>query len=375
MALASTTNPISPTIARTVIGPLTTTFVQPSECTYFGTNPGVFGAGTSYFQAQSCLVPPSNGQAFDASTCWPPPITDTHTTVFAPEPPFNGWGFYSPAYICPSGYSTACTAAQLSDGASSPIVFPGTEFAFQYPLQPGETAVGCCPSGLTCGISDTSQQTCIGTISSTTFEAGFCTGSAYNAVLVAVPGTFVYSVTATQSVSSVDLFAPLIQLNWRAEDLALSSTELLSTALSSTAPLSTELSSIASGVSTMAPTTFSTSVPLAPTSTPNVPSEARLSHEDIIVIGVAVPLSVILLACLTAGIWYRKRQQRSQQRGQGAKKMETERQELDGMKVERRPNRLRELEARGFPQELGTQAWPMRANELDASNSLQELGI
>ena len=145
MALASTTNPISPTIARTVIGPLTTTFVQPSECTYFGTNPGVFGAGTSYFQAQSCLVPPSNGQAFDASTCWPPPITDTHTTVFAPEPPFNGWGFYSPAYICPSGYSTACTAAQLSDGASSPIVFPGTEFAFQYPLQPGETAVGCCP--------------------------------------------------------------------------------------------------------------------------------------------------------------------------------------------------------------------------------------
>ena len=114
--------------SRLVLGPLTTTYTAPEICSIYAY------AGTYAFQAQGCR----QGAPADTSSCWP------SASVTAPSPPYWGWGFYSPGLACPNGYTSACTAAALADGSPSPIT-SGTSFKFQFPLLPGETAVGCCP--------------------------------------------------------------------------------------------------------------------------------------------------------------------------------------------------------------------------------------
>jgi len=120
----------SATPSRAILGPLITTYIAPSICSNY--------AEATYapiaWQAQGC----SDGNDVDTSSCWPPAL------VSAPRAPYFGWGFYSPGLICPGGYVTACTAALNTDGSPSSIT-QGSSFNFQYPLIPGETAVGCCP--------------------------------------------------------------------------------------------------------------------------------------------------------------------------------------------------------------------------------------
>ena len=121
---------MSATTARSVLGPLTTTYIAPGICSNYAEIPG---NGESW-QAQGC----ANGDVVDTSSCWPPAL------VSAPEPPYYGWGFYSPGLVCPSGYASACAAALNTDGSAASV--PQTSsFGFQFPLIPGETAVGCCP--------------------------------------------------------------------------------------------------------------------------------------------------------------------------------------------------------------------------------------
>ena len=108
---------------RSNLGPLTTTFTPAPSCSvniYRADDPSIA------WQGQEC----SSGNPNDATQCWPT------ATVSAPQPPFFGWGFYSPGLICPQGYTVACTTASNPAGA----------FSFQFPLLPSETAVGCCPT-------------------------------------------------------------------------------------------------------------------------------------------------------------------------------------------------------------------------------------
>jgi hypothetical protein len=123
--------------APTNLGPLTTTFTPPPECTvavgaasngladFFG----VGGDKDIAFLGQGC----SRGKAFDATTCWP----ETSKGVEEKEAPLSGWGFYSPGLHCPVGYATACSATGGSGG--------GSGWPVQFKLRDGETAVGCCP--------------------------------------------------------------------------------------------------------------------------------------------------------------------------------------------------------------------------------------
>jgi hypothetical protein len=128
MAAAATTTTTSPTSTRNILGPLITTYVAPPICSQYAEGNGPVG-----YAAQGC----SSGNIVDTSSCWPPAL------VSAPGQPYFGWGFYSPGLICPSGYSSACTTTLEKSG--SPPSF-ATSFSFQFPLIPGETAVGCCPT-------------------------------------------------------------------------------------------------------------------------------------------------------------------------------------------------------------------------------------
>lgn len=111
------------------LGPLTTVFTPPAACTQLVLVPSNLNfPQATLFEAQGC----NQGDLEDAALCWPP------ATVSAPSPPLDGWGFYSPGLSCPSGYATACSAAR-NVGRSQ------TGFDFQFPLDEGESAAGCCP--------------------------------------------------------------------------------------------------------------------------------------------------------------------------------------------------------------------------------------
>ena len=129
-------NMSSSTMSRSSLGPLTTSLLLPEECSINGAH-GNSGTLFSFYQGQGCSL----STILDTSSCWPPmaPSLTAHSA------PFKGYGFYSPGLVCPSGYTTACTSALLSNGADSPVT-SGKTFSFQYPLEPGETAIGCCPT-------------------------------------------------------------------------------------------------------------------------------------------------------------------------------------------------------------------------------------
>lgn len=109
---------------RNILGPLTTVFTAPQECTLAG----IINSHTAAYRGQGCIV----DHLADASTCWP------QATAAAPlkSPPLNGWGFYSPGISCPAGYTSACSATQGSS----------TGWEMQFAMDERETAVGCCPT-------------------------------------------------------------------------------------------------------------------------------------------------------------------------------------------------------------------------------------
>lgn len=111
--------------ARNILGPLTTAFTPPQDCDFAAI---LSDSLTLAYRAQTCV----GERLEDVSTCWP------QVTAAAPlnSPPFNGWGFYSPGISCPAGYTSACFATQGSR----------TGWDMQFPMDVGETAVGCCPT-------------------------------------------------------------------------------------------------------------------------------------------------------------------------------------------------------------------------------------
>lgn len=112
---------------RTNLGPLTTTFTQPPECTTAAA--AVSGQTLLGQLAQVCGT---DGGAIITS-CWPATSGD----VAGPKTDAPGWGFYSPGISCPAGHTSACSATAG--------LFGKTEWPLQYSLSASETAVGCCP--------------------------------------------------------------------------------------------------------------------------------------------------------------------------------------------------------------------------------------
>lgn len=107
-----------------ILGPLTITFTQPSECTI------LFNVGSDVaFRDQAC-----NGNRISGFTsCWPTPTPGADTSPQA----LSTWGVYSPGLVCPSDHTTACSF----DGSAST-----GDYQFYYPPGSSETAIGCCPS-------------------------------------------------------------------------------------------------------------------------------------------------------------------------------------------------------------------------------------
>lgn len=119
----------SPTRTRTNLGHLTTVYLFPSECTQFAfTDP----ADTIYYSGYLAQTR-SSGEFIDNLKCWPTTVTNVPLT----DPPLNGWGYYSPGLICPSGWYQACSATASVTNAA--------DFTFQFKLPTDATAIGCCP--------------------------------------------------------------------------------------------------------------------------------------------------------------------------------------------------------------------------------------
>ena len=148
----------SPPKTRSIIGPLTTTFTPPANCTSLAA-PVSFDTGDgsessiSNSQAQKCSWVSEDGIissiAYDDVACWPSatgsvPSFSFNTSDDSPVTALNGWGIYSPGLICPHGYTTACWAEASSHGPDT-TTLSGPSFEFQFGLLPGETAIGCCP--------------------------------------------------------------------------------------------------------------------------------------------------------------------------------------------------------------------------------------
>ena len=117
--------------AGAALGPLTTTWTgMPASCTVHAL---ICSTCSTAFQGQKCSTDEVKGEQIitDNSGCWPPTTPGAGT----PPRPLAGWGYYSPGLVCPSGYSTACTAQH---GGRS-------EWDVEFNLVAGETAIGCCP--------------------------------------------------------------------------------------------------------------------------------------------------------------------------------------------------------------------------------------
>ncbi|KAK4646952.1 uncharacterized protein QC761_100190 [Podospora bellae-mahoneyi] len=220
--------------APTNLGPLTTTFTPPPECTVaVGAGRGgflgdLFGGGDDKsiaYLGQAC----SRNRAVDDTACWPA----TSEGAESKKAPLNGWGFYSPGLHCPVGYATACAATGGSGG--------GSGWPVQFRLLAGETAVGCCPSGYGC--ANINGQTCTLVVTSSTIPTVTCDGSkSQNFGFQTVPDP-------EASITAFSIFAPMIQINWQSSDrpaTTTSSTGTGSTA-SSTRPTTTNPLASASG--------------------------------------------------------------------------------------------------------------------------------
>ncbi|KAK8053344.1 hypothetical protein PG996_012645 [Apiospora saccharicola] len=232
-----------------VLGPLTTVFTP---------NPTCVTPMAGFCQSQSCeawegqvctTLPKWNNSygVMDQSSCWPPYTSGAATTDVAVMGALEGWGFYSPGLSCPAGSTSACSAT-----ANNPT---GGDFTFQFPLTAGETAVGCCPTSYSCVLDAMGRNTCLRTLRSTLLDVVTCGGKA-------PPGTTPKTWAAT-STTYLNIYAPLIQINWRATDLPAMSTSMglagSGMTIAETRPIDSSAPPNANSTNTLAPSGLSNS--------------------------------------------------------------------------------------------------------------------
>ncbi|PSS00724.1 hypothetical protein BD289DRAFT_450281 [Coniella lustricola] len=307
MTTTSSSSIIYTNLPRTILGSLTTTFSAPESCHY---NYWVGNLNNPYtaWQGVECVANVVNSM-LPAEVCWPP----TTQGAPLPTPEFMGWGFYSPGLVCPSGYSSACTAT--ATGAA--------EWNVQFSMLESETAVGCCPTGFAChnAVSGVQPaQTCTRIFSDTSLTTALCTfapevgdgsmigGEAtYPITLTVTTTTHSNLSTITATISALIVSAPMIQINWQPSDLAVASGST-----GATGAISSSGSAASTSTSTAGSSNPSSSSAAAAAATGQV-SIATLAGA---VIGSV--LGVALIAGAAFYIWRRKRLAMLGGRGQAA---------------------------------------------------------
>ncbi|EAQ87460.1 hypothetical protein CHGG_04079 [Chaetomium globosum CBS 148.51] len=252
---------------RTILGPLTTVFTPPAPCTIAV---GWCKTCDVAWWGQTC----GGGGEEDNTSCWPT------TTEGVPEPtklPLYGWGFYSPGLECPAGYTSACSAVE---GVTS-------QWKHQFRMEAEETFVGCCPEGFKC--DNLRGQTCLMRAKSTELPTVSCENGASN--------NFGFTTLPNAAVTTMNLYAPMIQLAWKASDRP-------------------ETSTLSSSATTSAPTTTT----LNPTSAadPNAPTISEPALSTGAIVGIAIGAAALFLLTLAAAIFiWRRRRRHSHPGGVG----------------------------------------------------------
>ncbi|KAL6699807.1 hypothetical protein J3F84DRAFT_345118 [Trichoderma pleuroticola] len=258
---------------RSDLGPLTTRFTPPADCTSFQfieDHAVARGLAASHY----CISEYFHGEAAPSASviksCFPEGFASFHNAI---SPDGAHVGVYSPASICPSGHTVACVQTR-DKGQSNP--FEG-QFSARADsiiwdlLRDGETATACCPFGYGC---DQLQP----------------------AACVSRP---IYNFTVTEGIRCPGTLTPLTTLTEAAVALAM---KVMVVHAATTAQTATR--------------TATSSAPTSSTPASSVPSENPLSKPSQglplaakIAIGVAIPLVAILtgVACFCIYKYRRKR--------------------------------------------------------------------
>ncbi|KAK3356832.1 hypothetical protein B0T25DRAFT_537507 [Lasiosphaeria hispida] len=246
--------------SRVILGPLTATFQPPAQCSV---GVGVCSTCDAVFYGQRC----GSAGPQDDTTCWPP----TTQGALRPSSTLSGWGLYSPGISCPVGFTSACHATADSSRA---------DWAMQFLMEPGETAVGCCPPGFNC--HNQNGQTCIAVVRTITLSTVTCRSGRFEG--------FDFATIPNAAVPSLNIFAPMIQIAWKASDQPPSST-----------------SSPPSSSSRETPPTPPTSGSLNPPTAAASPEPSGLSGAAIA--GISVTATVLVLGAVLGAVfvWWKKR--------------------------------------------------------------------
>ncbi|PMD36308.1 hypothetical protein L207DRAFT_637438 [Hyaloscypha variabilis F] len=293
-------------VTRSNLGPLTTAWSQPSSCSMpmaiSQSDEGAFADTQTVGLGLTCAASSAaacNTGTISCSTsyfssldpaCFPPSTTSYYSA---------GQGFYSPGLVCPQSYTKACETTSGGTG----------DFQPEYALTAGETAAGCCPISFNCN-NDGTTQGCIYTATSTYFIQDWCYSgisslSAYQVPATLVlgeggPASLIEGPQATpintagsgesegifyQPIDNVIVNAPMVQINFKASDLTLTTGATGSTT-SATA-------------TNQSPTTSSTHVPASP----GLSSGAKA--------GIGVGVAIVALVVIGLLAWFILRNRRS----------------------------------------------------------------
>ncbi|KAL6803034.1 hypothetical protein GGI42DRAFT_342430 [Trichoderma sp. SZMC 28013] len=297
------------TYLRSDLGPLTTIFTPPVDCTslqFIEWDALVQNVAVSRYCYESLFWDGPRGSVI--KSCFPEGFASLYNARTADDD--YRIGVYSPASICPSGYTVACVHSRIK-GQSNPFAnrkIVSADSAIWNLLRDGETATGCCPIGYGCD----------------QIQAATCAARNDYILLVTdgikCPGTITPYTSPSMAVSAVAMKVMVVHA---------ATTEHTTTHIStSSAPTSS------------APTP-STPTPSVPTS--SVPRENSLPKPSLgvplaakIAIGVAIPLVAILIGAACFFIYrYRRKRKLSQalhELGQDASgnDLETPKPELPG---------------------------------------------
>ncbi|KAI2622391.1 hypothetical protein GGR54DRAFT_62049 [Hypoxylon sp. NC1633] len=271
------------TTSLVILGPLTTTWTPPPACSVVVASCSTCGGG---WQAQTC---PGANTVHDNMNCWPPRTSG----VYTPQQAFLGWGVYSPANVCPFGYSTACS--QKGAGATG-------DFTFEFQPRESETAIGCCPTGYSC-YRGRGDQTCLGMLTSTTVPTVTCeSGTSANFEYLTIPFAVPLATDSAEIISTFRAFAPLYQL------IDTVSTTLSSDSSSSASSRSTGSLTSASSSQAIPTTASDSSSHASPTDSTSVQG---LSTGGKAGIGCGAGLGVIILGTAAFCLFRRSRRRKN----------------------------------------------------------------
>ncbi|KAK3402341.1 hypothetical protein B0T20DRAFT_137298 [Sordaria brevicollis] len=330
--LIARARPISspPSLTRSILGPLTTTFTPPPDCTqcYEVTSGNQIHGNTCRAYAEDCL-------GVQRASCLP----GASKAISNVEQP---WGFYSPGLACPSGWTT--TGPTLSYG--QPERGDGMGNILEV-LEEGERAGFCCPSGFNLELTYPPSPTrlvapmCYSRLEAGTYQAWGCINTAfegegdegwmstqYSAIVTnadfakCLPRCPVFD---PQLVVTATSMAPAVQLVWRDGDrMTVTVTSLGGGSESETVIGTGEGGGMAgrtTWTSSSKTSTVVSTLPRGTESSPPLPGPLTTESKSTsglsptgrtILLGVLTPILSLLVAL---GLWYflRKRRQRHKQ--------------------------------------------------------------